>query len=911
MAARTGFGTPNLAESADYELVRFSYDYWKLITLYRNHWISRRIVDVPAGDMIRAWPRLTSDISPEDIGNIEKVVRKTYTKANLLKTMQWARLFGGAGALIVIDGQEQYLDEPLELEDIKLNSYKGVIPFDRWAGITPDGEVCTDINRPTDFNKPEFYEVRNQNMETFKVHSSRILRFNGPEVPTPEREAQSWWGISCLEPVYEEIRKRDNMSWNILSLTFRANILGMKYPELAQLISGIGIAQGAKQKLAERMEQINQLMSNQSLIPLPAEGGLESTQYTFAGLSDVYQQFQLDISGAAEIPVTRLWGRTISGLGQSNDADERIYEEKIGREQETDLRPQLEKLYPVLCMSELGEVPDDLDLAFPSVRVLDEKEKSELAKTVVDTVTVALNSGGISQKTYAQELKQSSDITGIFTNITDEQIEKMSDDIQSGAGEMGGGAFGEEGAEGGEEGGEGKAPQLNPASSPQKVLSAASKAQDLSHSREWLDGYRAGNGRAHGDRGSAVEYVDEDDEAHGAIAADEFKESQHPRGQPGNAGQFGSKGSGKAGGEGKVPESLKHIKHANAAGFVQAALKENMTAGAVKHSNPDINAAVQAIYGTSPSVSASMVSAYKKKLYSQTEAGKAMLAAIKKGVKDNNKAIAAAPSSPVAVQQAVKLLTPGTTDLFTTATDKSGKKVFVNLTGLPSGLSTYDVVKDYLASKDLKMTGIVSDFKPGKPAPPGGFTELKPSFADVDKLQQAEHAKSVKAAAANKIASELTEPLTAGEIACIDSYTDGAYGALNAALRGGKKLSVGQAVMAKQLDNAIRKAKLTEPYTLRRGISSGSMTSIFGGTVKAGDVVLDNGFMSTSKKKGFGGNIKLVINLPKGAHALDVQKHSNHSSEAEVLLPRGSMFKVKNVTSLGDEHTLEVEYVDV
>lgn len=44
------------------------------------------------------------------------------------------------------------------------------------------------------------------------------------------------------------------------------------------------------------------------------------------GISDVYQQFQLDMSGASEIPVTRLFGRTISGLGQSNDADERMYE---------------------------------------------------------------------------------------------------------------------------------------------------------------------------------------------------------------------------------------------------------------------------------------------------------------------------------------------------------------------------------------------------------------------------------------------------------------------------------------------------------------------------------------------------------------------------------------------------------
>lgn len=464
LAARTGFGTPSLAEGANYELVRFSYDYWQLITMYRNHWISRRIVDTPAQDMVKAWPTITGDTKPKDIDKLDKCLRRTQTKINLLTALKWAKLFGGAGCLIAIDGHEHDLDQELKLDDIEIGAYKGLIPFDRWAGINPDGDVCTDIKRPVDFNRPDYYTVRPTGGDSFRVHASRVLRFCGPEVPTPEREAQSWWGISVLEPAYEEIRKRDNMSWNILALTFRANILGFKMPELAAMLSGVGSTQAATQKFTERMEKFNELLSNQSIALIPKDGDLQSVSYSFAGLSECYQQFQLDISGAAQIPVTRLWGRTISGLGQSNDADERIYEERIATDQDTDMRPQLEKLYPIMCASELGDVPDDMDLNFPSVRVLDEKEKSELAKTVVDTVTVALNSGGISPRTYAKELKQSSKVTGIFTNITDEQIEALSDDVQP-EGEMGGDLFGEEGGE----------PNLEPASGPQRVLKEEGK----------------------------------------------------------------------------------------------------------------------------------------------------------------------------------------------------------------------------------------------------------------------------------------------------------------------------------------------------------------------------------------------------------------------------------------------------
>ena len=456
-AARTGYGTPNLVEASEYPLVRLTFNYWQLISLFEGSWIARRICETPAQDMIRAWPKLTSDIEPKELSKIDRVLRKTNARNNILTALTWARLFGGAGCLMVIDGMESELDKPLDLDEIPIGGFKGLIPFDRWSGIYPGTEMCQDFKRPIDFNLPESYNVQATGGSSFKVHASRILRFTGPTVPTPEREAYSMWGISVIEPVYQELQKRDSVSFNIVALTFRACILGIKFPDLASLMSGLGMPGNAGMQFEQRMSQLNHLISNQSLIPLPTDGGLESTQYTFSGMGEVMQQTCLDVSGAAQIPVARLWGRTITGLGQTGDGDEKIYCERIATDQDVYLRPQLEKLYPVLCASELGEVPDDLDLNFPSLAVPDDKDKSELAKTVVDTVTVAMNGGIVSPRTAAKELRQSSDKTGIFTNITPEDIEKLSDEVTS-EGELGEGMFGA--GSGG----------LNPASGPAKAL---------------------------------------------------------------------------------------------------------------------------------------------------------------------------------------------------------------------------------------------------------------------------------------------------------------------------------------------------------------------------------------------------------------------------------------------------------
>ncbi|HJX53535.1 MAG TPA: anti-CBASS Acb1 family protein, partial [Polyangia bacterium] len=314
------------------------------------------------------------------------------------------------------------LGEPLKLDNIELGAHRGLIPFSRWTGIQPEGEVETDFARPSDYNLPKYYRVNEPGAASFRVHASRVLRFTGPTVPAPELQAQAWWGISVLEPAYEEIRKRDNMSWAMLSVMMRASILGIRFKELAQGLSGAGMNQQALQQFYARMEVQNHLLSSQSLLVLPEDGGLESIINPMTGYSDVYQQFQLDIAGAANSTVTRLFGRTITGLGQSNDGDERLYEERIALEQEDSLRPQLEKLYPVICMSELGEVPDDLDLKFPSVRVLTEEEKSKLASDSTTAIVAALNAGLLNKPQALKELKQQSDLTGIFSNITDEDI---------------------------------------------------------------------------------------------------------------------------------------------------------------------------------------------------------------------------------------------------------------------------------------------------------------------------------------------------------------------------------------------------------------------------------------------------------------------------------------------------------
>ena len=72
---------------------------------------------------------------------------------------------------------------------------------------------------------------------------------------------------------------------------------------------------------------------------------------------------------------------------------------------------------------------------------MSDSDKAEVASKVGTTVSGAYSDGIIGRQTALKELRQSSRVTGIFTNITQEMVKSADDDIQeppSGMDAMGG-----------------------------------------------------------------------------------------------------------------------------------------------------------------------------------------------------------------------------------------------------------------------------------------------------------------------------------------------------------------------------------------------------------------------------------------------------------------------------------------
>ena len=361
-----------------------------LTALYRESWLAKRIIDMPCEDMTRSWYTLSPGLPPEDLESLRRLEARHEIRREITNAIRWARLYGGACALIVLRGQEDRLAEPLDPDSILPGDFRGLLVRDRVDGVEPSLEIETDLDDP-DFGYPRYYDFQTEELGSLRVHHSRVLRFTGRDLPRSQEAAESYWGASELEHIYEELQKRSATSANIAQLVFQANVTTLKMSDFGEVLA-MGTENQRRQVLAAIEEQ-NRMRTSFGLQLLSAGDTYENHPYSFSGLSEVYEAFMMDMAGAAGIPATRLFGRSPEGMNATGESDLKNYYELIGQMQERHLRPALEKLLPVMMISCLGVAPERTEIRFPSLMTTSPREEAEIRARNTDTLVRAVQAG--------------------------------------------------------------------------------------------------------------------------------------------------------------------------------------------------------------------------------------------------------------------------------------------------------------------------------------------------------------------------------------------------------------------------------------------------------------------------------------------------------------------------------------
>ncbi|MEG2264883.1 MAG: DUF1073 domain-containing protein [Acinetobacter sp.] len=423
-AARVGLGAGNQHDQSTYGFNFTSRDRLKLEAMYRSSWIVGQVVDVVAEDMTREGITLRGMESPDDVEMINQELDRLEVWDQLSDTIKWSRLYGGAIAVMLIDGQN--VSTPLNVNTVGKDQFKGLLVLDRWMVLPDLQDLVTEYG--PDYGKPKFYDVITDSVGfcNQRIHYSRIIRMDGINLPYWQAIAENLWGQSVIERLEDRLTIFDSATLGAGQLIYKAHLRTYKIKGLRDIIATGGRAFDG---LVKQIEHIRLWQSNEGMTLMDAEDEFEAHSYSFSGLNDILLQFGQQLSGATQIPLVRLFGQSPAGLNATGESDLSNYYDNINQQQERRLRTPLHTLLAVMSQSVLGKpLPKTFKFDFASLWQIDDEKKAGIAEKVVNAVCKAEESALITRKTALKELRQSSEVTGVFSHITDAEIEEADDE---------------------------------------------------------------------------------------------------------------------------------------------------------------------------------------------------------------------------------------------------------------------------------------------------------------------------------------------------------------------------------------------------------------------------------------------------------------------------------------------------
>lgn len=356
----------------------------ELEALFVQDWLSRRVVSIPANDSTRAWIKFSSENSPEKAEAMEEEFKRLNIKTNVSESIKLARLHGGSLMIMgVFDGQES--DMPIR----KIKSIEFAAPVDRWQ-IFPQRYYTDD--QKINFGQVETYLIHRLAVRgtlTAIVHESRVIRFDGAYTPPLERLRNLGWSNSVLQNAISAIQ-----SFGVVHQSADAVVQDFvtKKAQIKNLRELLSNDEGEAQ-ITARLATLAYGMSVHGLAVYGEDEEFDKMGTPITGLPDLLRHSVDIVSAAVEIPKARLFHNQ-SGLlgGDAGSSDLRVHYDNISAFQETDLRPQIQKVVDLISES-LGYQKGDVSFEFNPLWQLSELDESKVRKEISETDINYINAG--------------------------------------------------------------------------------------------------------------------------------------------------------------------------------------------------------------------------------------------------------------------------------------------------------------------------------------------------------------------------------------------------------------------------------------------------------------------------------------------------------------------------------------
>jgi len=395
---------------------------YQLYAMYRDDWLARKIVNIPAEDAFREW-RTWSGIDGKDQTHIENAETALGVLQKCQKAQRLARWRGGSLLLIGDGASDPRL--PLEPEKMKKGGIKYLHVFDREEVFYDD--VQRDIADPW-FGEPIMWQIPADNSRYVEIHPSRVIKFVGEVSEDPAFGiSDGVWGDSVLQACHQQVKNVARICYAIAELIHDAKSDIIHVKELAEQVS----TKKGMEAVLKRFDAAMLIKGINGAVILDEEENWEQKTYNFAGIPEVIEVMVKVVSGAADIPVERIADVSPGSLSDTGEGNIRHYYDGIASMQVIDLQPRITPLDVALKMHALGADPEDSHYEWNPLWQPSAKEKAETSTKKAATVSVYHRTKLIDPEALSRSVVTMVAEDGILPNI-EQNVEDVAAEREAG-----------------------------------------------------------------------------------------------------------------------------------------------------------------------------------------------------------------------------------------------------------------------------------------------------------------------------------------------------------------------------------------------------------------------------------------------------------------------------------------------
>jgi hypothetical protein len=377
--------------------------------LYVADGFARRIIDVPANDMVRAGFNI--EVEGEDESEEEDLyapvmarMEELTVSEHLCEALKLSWLYGGS--LIVIgakDGGE--LSEPLN------DAVEGIEFFRVYDRYRVSRQKKYSDIADIRYGQPQTYLVSPVNGNPYEVHESRCIVMQGEYVPERMREQQDGWSASRLVQCWYQLQRLGIAHMWSEKLLERSQQAVNKMTGMAQQL----MAPGGQQAVINRLNLLDMSRNIMNTVAIDALDDYTVTSNSVTGVPELLDRFATALSAVTAMPKTLLFGEQTTGLSNNNDGDLQNWYAQIKQWQNTKLKNPIDRIVTMLAKS--LKIPDQNYLIeFEPLYVPNEKDqaetdkiKADVKKVQADTASVYITAGSLDPSELRQSLIEEGD----------------------------------------------------------------------------------------------------------------------------------------------------------------------------------------------------------------------------------------------------------------------------------------------------------------------------------------------------------------------------------------------------------------------------------------------------------------------------------------------------------------------